>query len=52
MAADEVARIGFDGWEAGRRVVIPGVGNRGGAFGVRLLPRRLVSSITRRLNET
>ena len=52
MAADEVARIGFDGWEAGRRVVIPGVGNRGGAFAVRLLPRRLVSSITRRLNET
>lgn len=52
MSADDVARIGFEGWQAGTRVVIPGGSNRVAAFAVRLLPRRLVPKITRRLNET
>lgn len=52
MSADDVARIGFDGWTAGHRVVIPGFSNRIGALAVRLMPRRLVQKVTKRLNET
>ena len=52
MSADDVARIGFDGWTAGQRVVIPGFSNRVGAFAVRLMPRRLVPKVTKRLNES
>ena len=45
MAASEVARLGVEGYEAGRAVVVPGATNRVGAVGAQLLPRAL----TRRL---
>jgi short-subunit dehydrogenase len=45
MPAADVARIGLDGYEAGRAVVVAGAANRVGAVGAQLLPRFL----TRRL---
>ena len=51
MSADDVARLGYDGWQAGRRVVIPGLQNRLGTLMVRLTPRALVPKITKRLNQ-
>ncbi len=42
MPAASVARLGYRGLMSGRRVVIPGVWNRLGAFFVPLLPRSLV----------
>lgn len=40
--ADEVAQAGYDGYMAGKRVVIPGFGNKVVSFLPRLLPRGLV----------
>jgi len=45
MSAAEVARIGIDGYEAGRDIVIAGASNRLGAFGAKLLPRSLIRKI-------
>jgi short-subunit dehydrogenase len=42
MDAAQVARIGIDGHEAGRALVIPGTTNRAGAIGAKLAPRSLV----------
>ena len=42
MDAAQVARIGIDGQEAGRALVIPGTTNRAGAIGAKLAPRFLV----------
>lgn len=50
MSADVVARIGFEGWQAGRRLVIPGFRNRLGALAVQLAPRAVVPAIVKRLN--
>jgi short-subunit dehydrogenase len=50
MDVAQVAREGFDGWNAGRRVVIPGFSNRSRAMIVRLAPRALVRRIVKRLN--
>lgn len=50
MDVKEVARDGFEGWNAGRVVVVPGFSNRRGAFVVRLVPRSLVRRIVKRLN--
>ncbi|MCB8821523.1 SDR family NAD(P)-dependent oxidoreductase [Microvirga rosea] len=41
MSAADVARSGIAGYEARRAVVIPGMPNRIGAFGAKLLPRSL-----------
>jgi uncharacterized protein len=49
MPADEVARLGVDGYEAGKPVVIPGVSNRLGAWGAQLAPRALVRRIAGKL---
>ncbi len=43
MDASKVARIGFEGMNRGRAVVIPGVVNKLMAASVRLLPRRVVT---------
>ena len=51
MPADDVARIGYDGWQAGKRLVIPGTQNRLGTLLVRFTPRRIVPKITKRLNQ-
>jgi short-subunit dehydrogenase len=49
---DEVARAGLGGLFAGKRVVIPGAVNWVVAESVRFLPRRVVTSIVRRAQET
>jgi short-subunit dehydrogenase len=50
MNADVVARMGFDGWNAGRRLVIPGFRNKLGALVVRFSPRALVPRVIKGLN--
>ena len=50
MSVEDVARAGFEGWNAGTVVVIPGFSNRRGALVVRLSPRSLVRRIVKRLN--
>ena len=52
MSVDEVARAGYEGMLAGRRLVVPGASNKAGTLLVRFAPRRLVSGLVRRLNET
>jgi hypothetical protein len=50
MDVDEVARVGFEGWKAGKPLVIAGRRNWLRAFAVRLTPRSVVRKIVRRLN--
>jgi uncharacterized protein len=52
MTAEDVARIGFEGWNAGKRLVIPGLQNRLGTLLVRAVPRAYVLKQVKRLNET
>jgi len=49
MSAAEVARIGVEGYEAGKAIVVPGGANRIGTLGAKLLPRRIVRKISGRL---
>lgn len=49
MSAAEVARIGVEGYEAGKAIVIPGGANRLGTLGAKLLPRKIVRKIAGRL---
>jgi short-subunit dehydrogenase len=42
MAADHVARLAVEGYEAGRAIVVTGGANKVGAFGVRLMPRAVI----------
>lgn len=51
MNAADVARYGFNSTMKGKRVAIPGVVNKAVAFGNRLVPRRLVTTLARRLQE-
>jgi short-subunit dehydrogenase len=50
MSAADVARAGFEGWTAGKRLVIPGFRNKLGTFVIRLAPRSLVPAVVKRLN--
>jgi short-subunit dehydrogenase len=49
MDADEVARAGVEGMLAGRRTVTPGLYNRAGAFGGRVVPRSLLFPLFKRM---
>ena len=49
MPADRVARLGYQGLAAGRRVVITGAMNRLAAFAGRYAPRRVILPVTDRL---
>jgi len=51
MSAEAVSAAGYEGLMKGRRLVIPGLRNRLLAASVRVSPRRLVTAITRWLNE-
>ncbi|WP_243371339.1 SDR family NAD(P)-dependent oxidoreductase [Microvirga solisilvae] len=51
MTAGEVARIGVEGYEAGKAIVIPGGGNWLGTIGAKFLPRRIVRRIAGRLQK-
>jgi len=48
MSAEAVARAGYRGFRRGKRVVIPGLANRTGAWGTRL-SRRLATRIVERM---
>jgi short-subunit dehydrogenase len=50
MTVDEVARIGYEGWQQGKSLVIAGARNRWRAFAVRLAPRSWVRKAVRELN--
>ena len=52
MEAEAVARCGYEGLMRRKVVVIPGWKNRLLAFGVRLLPRSVVTRAVRRLQES
>jgi short-subunit dehydrogenase len=49
MSAAEVARIGIDGYEAGRAIVVAGTTNKLGTLGAKFLPRALIRKIAGRL---
>jgi short-subunit dehydrogenase len=49
--ARTAAKAGYEGMQRGRRVVVPGIGNKILAQGVRVTPRRLLTAITRRIQE-
>lgn len=51
MAPDEVARIGYVGMQAGKRVVVPGLVNRLMALGTRVVPTRLSAILAERLHQ-
>jgi short-subunit dehydrogenase len=51
MSAAEVARAGYEGMLAGRRVVVPGFGNNLLVQAARIAPRRLVTAIARKIQE-
>jgi short-subunit dehydrogenase len=51
MDSASVAREGYEGWKAGRVLVVPGRHNRLRALAVRLLPRAVVRKVARGLNE-
>ncbi len=52
LDAATVARAGYAGLMGGRRVVVPGAVNKILAQSVRLAPRRLVTAIVRRMQES
>jgi uncharacterized protein len=51
LDAATVAKIGYDGLNKGRPVVVPGLINKIGVFSVRLIPRKLVAQIAKQLNK-
>lgn len=50
MSAQQVAQAGYDGFRAGKVIVIPGLRNKLVAFSVRLGPRALVRKIVKLLH--
>ena len=52
MSAEAVARIGYRGCMQGKRLVIPGLMNTIGVQSLRLAPRRVVTQVVRRLQES
>jgi|SRR5580658_909987 short-subunit dehydrogenase len=50
MSAAAVARVGFDGLMAGKRVAVAGVSNKLTVLSTRLAPRATLARITRKLN--
>ncbi|HET9839401.1 MAG TPA: SDR family oxidoreductase [Candidatus Angelobacter sp.] len=51
MTAMDVARAGYKGMMAGKTLVVPGLMNKTLAFSVRFSPRKLVTAISRKLQE-
>ncbi len=52
MNAPEVARAGYEGMLRGKRIVIPGAANRVLVEALRVSPRRLVTAVARRIQES
>ncbi|HEX4959860.1 MAG TPA: SDR family oxidoreductase [Thermoanaerobaculia bacterium] len=51
MDAATVAREGYEGFRAGKRIVIPGLVNKIGAQAVRAMPRKVATRIVKRMQE-
>jgi short-subunit dehydrogenase len=51
MSSAAVARVGYEAMKLGKRVVIPGIRNKLLAQSIRVTPRRMVTSIVRKLQE-
>jgi hypothetical protein len=52
MTSEEVARLGYQGFIQGKRLIIPGLMNKIGAQSVRLAPRRVATQVARMLQES
>ena len=52
LDARSVARAGYEGMRRGRRVVVPGLGNKLLVQALRLSPRRVVTAVARRIQES
>lgn len=52
MKVQDVARAGYDGMMRGKTLVIPGLANLALVEALRVTPRRLVTAIARRIQET
>src|ERR1051326_578066 len=52
MSSADVARAGYEGMKRGRRIVIPGVKNKLLTQSIRVSPRRMVTTIVRKLQES
>jgi len=52
MSSAEVARAGYEAMKRGRRVVIPGLKNKLLTQSIRVSPRRMVTTIVRKLQES
>jgi len=52
LNAPEVARAGYEGMLRGKRIVIPGAGNRLLVEALRVTPRRLVTAVARKIQES
>jgi uncharacterized protein len=52
MSSAEVARVGYQGLNGGRRVVVAGLRNKLLVQAARISPRRVVTTIGRRLWES
>ena len=52
MNAPEVARAGYEGMLRGKRIVIPGLGNRMLVQALRVSPRSVITAAARRLQES
>ena len=52
MKASEVARAGYEGMMRGKTLVIPGLANLALVEALRVTPRRIVTAIARRIQET
>lgn len=51
MASAKVAEAGYRGLMKGERVIVPGLMNKIGAFGTRLIPRSVAATIARKAQE-
>jgi uncharacterized protein len=50
MTADEVARLGYEGWKRGKSLIITGARNRRRYLLTKIMPRSIVRRVVRRLN--
>jgi uncharacterized protein len=51
MTSEEVAKVGYQGFMSGKRLVIPGLINKIGAHSTRLSPRAVTAQVARMLQE-
>jgi len=51
MTSRDVARVGYEAMKSGKRVVIPGMRNKLLTQSIRVTPRRMVTTIVRKLQE-